>query len=280
MTQLRTNQYEDNSVNDAKIKLRNNQPLRARNAGNTADISILKVNSSDLPEFQTKPQSSFMASANNDLVNYATLKAYADGLRDLKDAVRAIATTNIDLSTMPSVLDTVTLLNGDRFAVVFQTNKAENGIYIFNGAGVPATRSTDADEDAEVSQGLSFDVVEGLAYGNKRFMLTTSGTIVVGTTLLTFVKVPNGPEINVPKYETFTLNATDVSNQYLTLANEALNDSVQVFHNGLKGRHLIDYTLSLVSDVTRVTLASHYATGGADELASGDVLEIYYSTKV
>lgn len=64
------------AVTDAKIRLTNNNYLRARNAANNADVNILKVNASDVIEFASFPQKSGTPSANDDLVN----KSYVDGL--------------------------------------------------------------------------------------------------------------------------------------------------------------------------------------------------------
>lgn len=49
--QIATNAFADDAINDAKFRLRNNQYLRARDAGNSADVNIIKVNTSDLLEF-------------------------------------------------------------------------------------------------------------------------------------------------------------------------------------------------------------------------------------
>lgn len=49
--QLVTGSYSADSVRDDKIRLRNNQYLRARNAASSADINVLKVNASDEIEF-------------------------------------------------------------------------------------------------------------------------------------------------------------------------------------------------------------------------------------
>lgn len=49
--QLGTSALAADAVTGAKIRLDNNQYLRARNAANSADIDILKVNSSDKIEF-------------------------------------------------------------------------------------------------------------------------------------------------------------------------------------------------------------------------------------
>lgn len=49
--QIGSNAFANDAVTDAKLRLRNNQYLRARNAANSADVNILKVNSSDIIEF-------------------------------------------------------------------------------------------------------------------------------------------------------------------------------------------------------------------------------------
>ena len=278
--QVKQKAIENNAVNDEKIRLRNNQGLRARNFANTADAEIIKLNSNDLTEFGVKPQSSFTPSANNDLATVAWVKSYADGMRDLKDAVRACSTSNINLSAMPAQVDSISLDTGDRFAVVRQNTGSENGIYIFNGVGNTATRATDVDENAEVTQGLAFDVAEGLVNGKRRFLLTTAGAITVGTTSLTFVAVPSGSELKQSKTEIFTLLAGDISNQYVALANIAIAQSVQLFYSGVLQEQGTDYTLSTVSNVTRITFAGDLATGGAIALVAGDKITVRYEHEV
>lgn len=49
--QIGSNAFANDAVTDAKVRLRNNQFLRARNAANSSDISILKINASDVIEF-------------------------------------------------------------------------------------------------------------------------------------------------------------------------------------------------------------------------------------
>lgn len=279
MTQVVTKAIEDNAVNDEKVRLRNSQYLRARNNANTADVPLLRANTGDQAEFGAKPVSPFVPSNNNDLATVAWVKSYADGMRDPKEAVRACSSSNIDLASMPSTVDSISLNVNDRFAVINQTTPSENGIYIFNGTGLAATRSLDADEDAEVTQGLSFDVVEGLVNGAKRYLLTTANPIVVGTTNLVFVKVPNGNEINIPKYELLTLDAGHITNQYIDLANDALQDSLQVYFSGILQKKNIDYSMSIVANKTRITFLGDLAMAGRIELISGDQLEVYYDVK-
>lgn len=63
-----------NAVDDTKLRLRNNQYLRARNAADSADVSTMKVNASDRIEFASLPQNADTPLVAADLVN----KAYVD----------------------------------------------------------------------------------------------------------------------------------------------------------------------------------------------------------
>lgn len=74
MAQIITKFIAANAVTDAKIRLRNNQPLRARNAADSADIDVLKVNASDAIEFASVPQVTADPSAANDVAR----KSYVD----------------------------------------------------------------------------------------------------------------------------------------------------------------------------------------------------------
>jgi hypothetical protein len=278
--QIKLRVIEDNAVNDQKIKLRNNQYLRARNNADSSDLSVLKVNATDFAEFGVKPQSSFVPVANNDLTNVAWVKSYADGIRDLKDAVRTCSLTNINLAVMPANVDSVPMNVGERFAVIRQTTGTENGIYIFNGTGSAATRSLDANEDIEITQGLSFDTVEGLVNAKRRFLLTTPNPIVVGGTSLTFVAVPTGSELKQSKTQVFTLIAGDITNQYVDLANKTIDQSVQVFFTGVLQTQGTDYSLSIVGLITRVTFIGDLATGGAISLIATDKLTVCYEHEV
>ena len=135
------------------------------------------------------------------------------------------------------------------------------------------TRSTDADENDEVTQGLSFDVVEGTANGRTRWLLTT-GTVDIDVTSLTFVETPVPQGLIQFQDEEFVLNATDISNGYVDLANEAEAGSVLVYPDGgTPADQGTDYTLSVVSNVTRVTFAGNLST----LLADGDKLIVKYA---
>lgn len=209
---------QDSTVTDLQIRLRNNNALRARNAGDTADVSILKVNSSDVIEllgvlnagnFQIKNVAD--PTDPQDAVNRQYLEGVIAGVTDPKESVRAAttaalpavtydngtlgdgATLTADANGALPTQDGVNLQVADRLLVKDQAAGLQNGLYVvtqLGDAGNPfiLTRTEDANSSAEVTQGLFTHVSEGTTHGGTGFLLTTQDPITVGTTALTFVK--------------------------------------------------------------------------------------------
>lgn len=128
------------------------------------------------------------ASSPTDLVTLQQLQAAIRGI-DWKDSVRAASTGNIDLAAPGTTIDGVTMSAGNRFLAKDQTAGAENGVYVWNGAAVAATRALDADASAEVTAGMSVTSTEGTANADKAWILTTNDAIVLGTTSLSFTQL-------------------------------------------------------------------------------------------
>jgi lysophospholipase L1-like esterase len=105
----------------------------------------------------------------------------------IKAPVRAVITKPITLSGTQTH-DGVSLVDGDRVLVIGQYDSGAssgapgNGIYT---VGTSWVRATDADTSAELS-GLIVMVTEGTRYRGTVWKLTTTGTITVGTTPLSF----------------------------------------------------------------------------------------------
>lgn len=94
-------------------------------------------------------------------------KAYVDALlRGLnwKDDVRVATSSNINVSSPGGTLDGVSMVLNDRVLVRGQTSQPENGIYIWNGAAVPMTRSPDANTGAALLNAIVL-VNEGTGAG-------------------------------------------------------------------------------------------------------------------
>ena len=116
----------------------------------------------------------------------AANKAYVDSARsglDVKQSVKVATTGNIALSGTQTV-DGVALSVGDRILVKDQTTASENGIYVV--ASSFWTRATDADANAEVTSGMFTFIEQGSVNSDTGFVLTTDGTITVGSTNLNF----------------------------------------------------------------------------------------------
>jgi hypothetical protein len=93
----------------------------------------------------------------------AQLNAAVEGL-NWKDSVRVSTQGNINLAAPGSTIDGVTMVASDRFLVRAQTTASQNGIYIWNGAAVAATRSLDMNSATEVEQATT-TVEEGTDAG-------------------------------------------------------------------------------------------------------------------
>lgn len=78
----------------------------------------------------------------------AATKFYVDNLvggLSWKKYARAASVADVDISSAPASIDGVSLTGGDRVLLKDQAAPEQNGIYDFNGAGNPLTRSSDAD---------------------------------------------------------------------------------------------------------------------------------------
>ena len=120
----------------------------------------------------------------------AATKAYVDAVAsglDVKNSVRAIATSNITLSGAQTI-DGVSIVAGNRVLVAGQTAGADNGIYVA-AAGAWA-RSADADNSpsGEVTAGLFTFIEEGSSLADTGWVLSTNDPIVLGTTSLSFTQ--------------------------------------------------------------------------------------------
>ncbi len=126
-----------------------------------------------------------------DAATKAYVDAYAVGL-DFKESVRVATTANITLSGTQTI-DGIAVTAGQRVLVKDQSTASQNGIY--NVAAGAWTRATDADTSAEVTTGLIVFVEEGTTNATSQWVLSTTGTITLGTTNLTFVQFSGAGQI-------------------------------------------------------------------------------------
>jgi hypothetical protein len=122
--------------------------------------------------------------AATDGATVGQLSAASLGMDLREDARVAVSAGNVVIAAPGANLDGVAMANGNRVLLTAQTVPTENGLYDYNGAANPMTRSADFDSAADMDQGILIPVDEGTKIG--LWLHTTSGAIVVGTTALTF----------------------------------------------------------------------------------------------
>lgn len=123
------------------------------------------------------------AVAAGQAVTFEQLQAAIEGLSP-KDNARVLTSSNINLASPGASLDGVAMVAGDRFVAAGQTTTTENGIYIWNGAAVAATRAPDGNTGPElVSAIIAID--EGS--NGQRVYRQTAVNITLGTTPIAFV---------------------------------------------------------------------------------------------
>ena len=166
-------------------------------------------------------------------------KGYVDSARqglDVKQSVRVASTANVAISTgleAGDVIDGVTLVAGDRVLLKNQTTASENGIYVAVASGA-ASRSSDANGTAdtgELKSGTFAFVEEGTVNFDSGFVVSTDGTITVGSTAITWTQFSgagsfeagdglskSGTQVNVnvtSNRTAITSDAIDISANYV-----------------------------------------------------------------
>lgn len=124
----------------------------------------------------------------------AATKGYVDSVAqglDVHASVRAATTANVDLTLGPTngdTIDGVTVATGDRVLVKNQTLPKQNGVYIVSASGA-ATRASDMNSSANYLSGSFVFVEQGTANAATGWIVTTQGTITVGTTDVTWTQM-------------------------------------------------------------------------------------------
>ena len=190
-------------------------------------------------------------------------KEYVDAVKtglDFKDSVRLATTANGTLASAfanGQSIDGTTLSTGDRILIKNQSTGSENGIYTVNGSGAP-TRATDADENAEVTSGLFVFVEAGTVNADSGFVLTTDGTITVGSTALAFTQFSGAGSFTAGDGLTRTGNQVDVNDDNVTI--EVNSDAVRI--KGIAATAVGDLLIGQASNAgyTRLVKPSGNAT--------------------
>lgn len=281
MSQLVTKFITANAVDDTKARLQNAAYLRARNAANSADVNVIRLNSSNVIEFPSVPQiASGTPSAAADIANVSYVSTQIAAL-PFKSPCRVAATANTSVSSAAATIDSVSLTSGDRLLLTGQTAGAENGIWVFSAAASPLTRATDAASGTQVFPGMAVEVYAGTVNADTLWEISSDAAITVGTTSITFTKqAPSTTVVPVWNKQTITLISGDITNQYIDLAQSIKASSLDfAVKGGGQQYEGVDYSVSLTGGsggVTRVSFLNDLATGGNAALVATDVLYVQY----
>jgi hypothetical protein len=124
----------------------------------------------------------------NEPARLADLNSAVEGLKG-KATVRVSTQGNLNLAAPGATIDSAAMVAGDRFVVRFNTAQAENGLYDWNGAATPATRSADANTFTELENAV-VAVREGTSAG-LTYRQTAAGG-VIGTNNVIWVQFGTG----------------------------------------------------------------------------------------
>ena len=127
-----------------------------------------------------------------------------------KDSSRVATQSNLNLASPGAAIDGVTMVSGDRFLARAQTAAEDNGIYIWNGAAVPATRALDASTSDELEQAIT-SIEEGTSAGSTFRQTAVNFTLATDpVTWVTFgTSAPSATETTAGIAEIATQAETD-----------------------------------------------------------------------
>lgn len=145
---------------------------------------------------------------------------------DYKASVRVASTAAINLAAPGANIDGVAMVAGDRFLEKDNATAADRGIYIWNGAAVPATRALDADTGAEFNGGAIIPVEEGTANADTNWQVTNDGVVTIGTTGLTFKEVAAQNFATNAEAQAFVVTNKAISPATLAAALQGANQSL------------------------------------------------------
>lgn len=210
------------AVDETKILLSNNAFLQARNAANSVDVDLFKLNASNVIEFASLPQAAGSPTNAADLVNKSYIDNLIAGIK-WKAPARVASTANLNLAA-PGAIDGVSLATSDRVLVKDQTVPSENGLYVFNGTAL--VRSSDADAGTEIASMAVF-VEEGTVNADKGFVCTTDNPITIGSTSIAFVQFSASNAYSAGQ-------GIDISSNVISVALAAVNPGLEFNSNQLR----------------------------------------------
>lgn len=197
----------------------------------------------------------------------AATKAYVDSVAqglDVKASVHVASTTNIATLSGLLTVDGHTLEAGQRVLVKNQSTASQNGIYVADSG--TWSRADDFDGTPAVTTGAFAFVEYGNTQASTGWVLTTTGTITIGTTGLAFAQFSGSGSYAAGSGLTLTGNSFSVNVDNSTV--EISSGNLQVKDNGITSAKMADGSVELNTATVTGTLAA--ANGGTGASTASD----------
>jgi len=197
----------------------------------------------------------------------AATKAYVDSVAqglDVKQSVHVASTANITTLSGLLTIDGHTIEAGQRVLVKNQSTASQNGIYVADSS--TWSRADDFDGTPAVTTGAFAFVEYGNTQAGTGWVLTTTGTITIGTTGLTFAQFSGSGSYAAGSGLTLTGNSFSVNVDNSTVEISAGN--LQVKDNGITSAKMADGSVELNTATVTGTLAA--ANGGTGASTASD----------
>lgn len=196
----------------------------------------------------------------------AATKAYVDSVAqglDVKQSVHVASTANIATLSGLLTIDGHELEAGQRVLVKNQSTASENGIYVAGSS--TWSRADDFDGTPAVTTGAFAFVEYGNTQAGTGWVLTTTGTITIGSTGLTFAQFSGSGSYAAGSGLTLTGNSFSVNVDNSTVEISAGN--LQVKDNGITSAKMAAGSVELGTDTVSGTLAIANGGTGASSVA-------------
>jgi hypothetical protein len=191
-----------------------------------------------------------------------------DGLSiNVKASVKVATTATGDLATAfaaDQLVDGIALVTGDRILIKDQTTASENGIYVVTATA--PTRASDFNSNGTYKGAFTF-VEQGTVNAARGFVCTTTGTITIDTTSITFTQFSSAQlgsdSVTTAKILDANVTAAKLATDSVTTAKilDANVTTLKIADSAVTNAKIAANTIDLTTKVTGVLPVANGGTG-------------------
>ena len=211
-------------------------------AASTGTVATTPTASTDIANKAYVDSATSTALTFHSAVQVATtqsLAAQTGGTVTYNNGAAGVGAT-ITLSVALTTLDGYSLSNTNRVLVKNEVNQAYNGVYTWATGGTVLTRATDADTYGsgtnQLSQNDYFYIQNGTVNKGSAYVVTTQGTIVFGTTAITFAEFSSSQIYSAGTGLTLSSTTFSITNTGVTAASYGTASSVPTLAINAQGQ--------------------------------------------